>query len=100
MYPKIGMVCLRRMVPKSSDEVRGDYELQNPNSINITRGFSKDKRPDLKQFLFGVVTTHDKIPVYANVTHGNTSDKTWNNNLLNMIHFIKCRIISPKMNQK
>jgi len=31
------------------------------------------------------VTTQDKVPVYANVTHGNTDDKTWNNNLLNII---------------
>ena len=69
----------------TSKSVYGNYESQNPNSINITQGFSKDKRPDLKQFLFGVVTTHDKIPVYANVTHGNTSDKTWNNNLLKTI---------------
>ena len=69
----------------TSKSVYGEYEHQNPNSVNITHGFSKDKRPDLKQFLFGVVTTHDKIPIYGEVTHGNTSDKTWNNNLLNII---------------
>ena len=69
----------------TSKSVYGDYKHQNPNSINITHGLSKDKRPDLKQLLFGVVTTKDKVPVYANVTHGNTDDKTWNNNLLNII---------------
>jgi len=69
----------------TSKSVYGDYKHQNPNSINIIHGFSKDKRPDLKQLLFGVVTTKDKVPVYANVTHGNTDDKTWNNNLLNVI---------------
>lgn len=69
----------------TSKSVYGEYEHQNPDSINITFGFSKDKRPDLKQLLFGVVTTHEKVPVYGNVTHGNTSDKTWNNNLLNII---------------
>jgi len=72
-------------VDTTSKSVYGDYKHQNPNSIDITKGFSKDKRPDLKQFLFGVVTTHDKIPIYGEVTHGNTSDKTWNNNLLNTI---------------
>jgi transposase len=69
----------------TSKSVYGDYEHQNPNSVKIVHGFSKDKRPDLKQLLFGVVTTQDKVPVYANVTHGNTDDKTWNNNLLNII---------------
>jgi transposase len=69
----------------TSKSVYGDYKHQNPNSIDITYGFSKDKRPDLKQLLFGVVTTQDKVPIYANVTHGNTDDKTWNNNLLNII---------------
>jgi transposase len=69
----------------TSKSVYGEYEHQNPDSINITHGFSKDKRPDLKQFLFGVVTTQDKVPVYGNVTHGNTDDKTWNNNLFKII---------------
>ena len=69
----------------TSKSVYGDYEHQNPNSVKIVHGFSKDKRPDLKQLLFGVVTTQDKVPVYANVTHGNTDDKTWNNNLLTII---------------
>lgn len=69
----------------TSKSVYGDYEHQNPNSVKIVNGFSKDKRPDLKQLLFGIVTTQDKVPVYANVTHGNTDDKTWNNNLLTII---------------
>jgi transposase len=69
----------------TSKSVYGEYKHQNPDSVKIVHGFSKDKRPDLKQLLFGVVTTQDKVPVYANVTHGNTADKTWNNNLLNII---------------
>jgi transposase len=69
----------------TSKSVYGDYEHQNPNSVHIVNGFSKDKRPDLKQLIFGVVTTQDKVPVYANVTHGNTDDKTWNNNLLTIL---------------
>ena len=69
----------------TSKSVYGEYKHQNPDSIKITHGFSKNKRPDLKQFLFGVVTTQDKVPVYGNVTHGNTDDKTWNNNLFKII---------------
>jgi transposase len=69
----------------TSKSVYGEYKHQNPDSINIIHGFSKDKRPDLKQLLFGVVTTQDKVPVLGNVTHGNTDDKTWNNNLFKII---------------
>jgi len=44
----------------------------------ITFGHNKDHRPDLKQLIFGVGTTADGIPVMAEVTDGNESDKTLN----------------------
>ena len=69
----------------TSKSVYGEYKYQNPDSIEINLGFSKDRRPDLKQFLFGVITTGDNVPVYGDVVSGNTSDKIWNNNLLHII---------------
>jgi transposase len=45
--------------------------------ISITRGHSKDKRPDLKQIMYALTTCKDGIPVAAEVLSGNTSDKTW-----------------------
>jgi transposase len=45
--------------------------------ISITRGHSKDKRPDLKQIMYALTTCTDGIPVAAEVLSGNTSDKTW-----------------------
>jgi transposase len=44
----------------------------------VTFGHSKDHRPDLKQLIFGVGTTADGIPIIAEVTDGNESDKTLN----------------------
>lgn len=49
----------------------------------ITHGYSKDHRPDLKQLLFILTTTHDGgVPVQFRCTDGNTSDvvtheQTW-----------------------
>lgn len=62
----------------TSISLYGTYEDQDGNEFVITRGHSKDKRPDLKQFLYGLSVTPDKVPVCADVNSGNTSDKTWN----------------------
>jgi transposase len=49
----------------------------------ITHGYSKDHRPDLKQLLFILTTTHDGgVPVQFRCSDGNTSDvvtheQTW-----------------------
>jgi len=44
----------------------------------VTFGHNKDHRPDLKQLVFGVGTTADGVPIIAEVTDGNESDKTLN----------------------
>lgn len=50
----------------------------NPLAPLITYGHNKDHRPDLKQIVFGVGTTADGVPVTAELTDGNESDKTLN----------------------
>ncbi|MEW5784405.1 MAG: IS1634 family transposase [Bacillota bacterium] len=64
----------------TSISVHGDYEYEQATDSDffITYGHSKDKRPDLKQFLYGLSVTEDKVPVAAEVNSGNLSDKTWN----------------------
>ena len=59
----------------------GDYAAadgtprQGRPTHRITRGHSKDYRPDLKQLLFVLTTTADGgVPVWSHVDHGNTSD--------------------------
>lgn len=62
----------------TSISVCGTYEDANGNEFVITHGHSKEKRPDLKQFLYGLSVTPDKVPVCGEVKSGNTSDKAWN----------------------
>ena len=45
--------------------------------IEIVHGYSRDKRPDLKQFIIDMIVTGDgDIPLYFKVDSGNVDDKT------------------------
>ena len=68
----------------SSISVEGDYliyerensEDSEPRSIKITYGHSKDKRPDLKQFLINLIVSGDNgVPLFFQSGNGNDSDK-------------------------
>src|SRR5665811_1730442 len=65
-------------VDTTSKSFYGDYETNMPEHIDITQGFSKDKRHDLKQIMFGTATSSDGIPILGEVMSGNTSDMTFN----------------------
>jgi len=68
-YEKIPVKVLHN--DTTSVSVYGDFK--GEGSLNITYGYSKSKRPDLKQFLYGLSVTSDKIPVCADVKDGNTA---------------------------
>jgi transposase len=53
--------------------------------FEINHGYSKDKRPDLKQFILSLLCVGGNIPIIGKIDSGNTSDKTINNNLLSNI---------------
>ncbi|MBC7347810.1 MAG: IS1634 family transposase [Clostridia bacterium] len=65
----------RLHVDTTSISVQGAYE--GEGELEITFGFSKDRRPDLKQFLIGLTVSGDGLPVLAQSLAGNTSDKKW-----------------------
>jgi len=65
----------------TSISVFGDYDFIDP-PLNITYGHSKDKRPDLKQFLISMLCVDHNIPILGTTEDGNASDKTLNNELL------------------
>jgi len=65
----------------TSISVFGDYDFIDP-PLNITYGHSKDKRPDLKQFLISMLCVDRNIPILGTTKDGNASDKTLNNELL------------------
>ena len=70
----------------TSRSVYGDYELRDEGDslppFLITHGFSKDKRPDLKQLIHSLLCVDDGIPIYTKCEDGNASDKVINKNLI------------------
>lgn len=71
----------------TSINVWGDYERCSPESdnINVTYGYSKDHRPDLKQFLVKMLCVGRNVPILGSCEDGNKSDKAINNSLLSDI---------------
>jgi transposase len=73
----------------TSVSVWGDYNRSNnldtTKNLNITNGHSKDKRPDLKQFLIKMLCVDKNIPILGGCEDGNASDKTINNKILTSI---------------
>jgi transposase len=70
--------------------VYGDYLLpegaeESEVPFRITYGYSKDKRPDLKQFIFSTLCVDRAVPLWGTPHDGNASDKTVNNTLLSEI---------------
>lgn len=65
-------------VDTTSKSFYGVYDVGEDSPIEITRGFSKDHRPDLKQILFGVGTVAEGIPALGEVMSGNQSDMKFN----------------------
>jgi len=69
-------------VDTTTFSLHGDYaqkqikETGNPTPIQITYGYSKDKRPDLKQFTLSLVmNSKAQLPIYSESLDGNSSDK-------------------------
>jgi transposase len=79
----------------TSTNVWGDYENGDlePSSLgpNITYGYSKDKRPDLKQFMTELICVERGIPIFGRNLDGNSSDKTSNNEMLSRISSIMAK---------
>ena len=60
----------------SSFHVHGEYANQEEGSIEITHGYSRDHRPDLKQVMMNLICVGDgDIPVMMGVVSGNQADK-------------------------
>ena len=62
----------------TSFHVHGQYESgeAQPGLIEITYGYSKDHRPDLKQVVVNLITGHrSQLPVWMEALSGNQSDK-------------------------
>jgi transposase len=71
----------------TSVNVYGEYRVNeaSPPPFEIVEGYSKDHRPDLKQFLISTLCVGDKIPIFGKNEDGNRSDKEINNTILSQI---------------
>jgi len=52
-------------------------EEENYEGLKITYGYSKDKHPEKKQVMSGMITNEFGIPLYTEALDGNTSDTVW-----------------------
>ena len=68
----------------TSRSVWGDYEFPETQDVpfRMTYGYSKDKRPDLKQFVLSTLCVERAVPIWGKLEDGNASDKTLNTALL------------------
>jgi transposase len=84
---RFGIKAKQVHIDTTSFSVNGEYLVEeNKNNENekedeatpiaITYGYSRDHRADLKQWMLGLVTTHDgDIPIFLRPLNGNSSDK-------------------------
>lgn len=79
------------------EPTKGDLAFQEAHPdrplLEITYGHSKQHRPDLKQFLYGLVVSKEGVPLLGDVNNGNMSDKTWNRQTIDEI---KTSMLDPK----
>src|SRR5215813_9186900 len=68
----------------TSRSVWGEYQFAETQDLpfQVTYGYSKDKRPDLKQFVLSTLCVDRAVPIWGKLEDGNASDKTLNTNLL------------------
>ena len=68
----------------TSVNVYGDYKNTDHDQapFKITHGYSKDKRPDLKQFVLSLLCVDGNVPIVGKLEDGNASDKKINHRVL------------------
>ena len=73
---KFGVKRETAHLDSTSFHVDGAYSSSDPGVIEITYGYSRDHRPDLKQFMMNLICVGDgDIPVLMEMASGNQSDK-------------------------
>src|SRR5215472_13756108 len=71
----------------TSRSVWGEYQFAETQDLpfQVTYGYSKDKRPDLKQFVLSTLCVDRAVPIWGKPEDGHASDKTLNATLLSEI---------------
>src|ERR671928_339527 len=82
----------------TSRSVWGEYQYAETQDLpfQVTYGYSKDKRPDLKPFVLSTLCVDRAVPLWGKPEDGNASDKTVNNTLLsNIATFLAQHGVAP-----
>lgn len=77
-YEHFGLSAPSLHLDSSSISVTGNYAapLDDMATVSITYGYSKDHRPDLKQFLVHLMCSNDgDVPLFLRIGDGNESDR-------------------------
>jgi len=81
----------------TSRSVWGDYQFAETQGLpfQVTYGYSKDKRPDLKQCILSTLCVDRAVPIWGKPEDGNASDKTLNTTLLSEIAQLLAQSVLP-----
>lgn len=81
-------------IDTTSLSVEGQYDVPDKeHAIHITHGYSKAKRPDLKQVVLSlVVNGPSNMPIWMDALNGNSSDKTSFHETIKRVHEFKKQI--------
>ena len=106
LFTAISLKMMRKLAPEpshpkksqrlhhdtSSFMVTGEYDSDfGTRLIQIVRGYSKDHRNDLNQFIINLVTNQHGIPVFMEPLSGNASDKK---SLLRSIQAVRNNLVT------
>lgn len=83
---KLGLDCKTCHIDSTSFHVDGDYNSKEGTEgvIHLTKGYSRDHRPDLNQLGFQMITDNQAgIPILMEALNGNSVDKTSFNDTVN-----------------
>src|SRR5215831_3544367 len=71
----------------TSRRVWGEYQFAETQDLpfQVTYGYSKEKRPDLQQFVLSTLCVDRAVPIWGKPEDGHASDKTLNTTLLSEI---------------
>jgi transposase len=75
----------------TSVSVWGEYIPGSDDPMKINHGYSKDKRPDLKQFVLSLLCVEGNLPFHAGILDGNSSDKKINGTIITELPRVMAR---------
>src|ERR671923_947072 len=82
----------------TSRSVWGEYQYAETQDLpfQVTYGYSKDRRPDLKQCVLSTLCVDRAVPIWGKPEDGHASDKSLNTTLLSEIaQLLACHGVAP-----